>query len=49
MAGQNNGQQVQDINALLQVRRDKLKDIVESGKYNFEINKFDVTHHSQEI
>ncbi|CDC39915.1 lysine--tRNA ligase [Butyrivibrio sp. CAG:318] len=49
MAGQNNGQQVQDINALLQVRRDKLKDLVERGKNPFEITKFDVTHHSQEI
>ena len=45
MAGQNNGQQVQDINALLQVRRDKLKDLVERGKNPFEITKFDVTHH----
>ena len=49
MAGQNNVQQVQDINALLQVRRDKLKDLVERGKNPFEITKFDVTHHSQEI
>jgi len=49
VAGQNNGQQVQDINALLQVRRDKLKDLVERGKNPFEITKFDVTHHSQEI
>ena len=49
MAGQNNGQQVQDTNALLQVRRDKLKDLVERGKNPFEITKFDVTHHSQEI
>ena len=49
VAGQNNGQQVQDTNALLQVRRDKLKDLMERGKNPFEITKFDVTHHSQEI
>lgn len=49
MAGQNNEQQVQDINALLQVRRDKLQDLVSRGKNPFEITKFDVTHHSMEI
>lgn len=49
MAGQNNEQQVQDINALLQVRRDKLQDLVARGKDPFEITKFDVTHHSMEI
>ena len=49
MAEQNNGQQVQDTNALIQVRKDKLKDLVERGKNPFEITKFDVTNHSQEI
>ena len=49
MAEQNNGQQVQDTNALIQVRKDKLKDLMERGKNPFEITKFDVTHHSQEI
>ena len=49
MAEQNNGQQVQDTNALIQVRKDKLKDLVERGKNPFEITKFDVTHHSEEI
>ena len=52
MAEQNNtqqNQQVQDTNALIQVRKDKLKDLIERGKNPFEITKFDVTHHSQEI
>ncbi len=49
MAEQNNGQQVQDTNALIQVRKDKLKDLMERGRNPFEITKFDVTHHSQEI
>ena len=49
MAEQNNGQQVQDTNALIQVRKDKLNDLMERGKNPFEITKFDVTHHSQEI
>ena len=49
MAEQNNGQQVQDTNALIQVRKDKLKDLIERGKNPFEITKYDVTHHSQEI
>ncbi len=42
-------QQEQDINHLLQVRRDKLKELQENGKNPFEITKFDVTHHSKEI
>ncbi len=45
----NQNQQTQDINALLQVRRDKLKDLVERGKNPFEITKFDTTNHTQEI
>ena len=49
MAEQNNAQQNQDTNALIQVRKDKLKDLIERGKNPFEITKFDVTHHSQEI
>ena len=46
---QGNGQQVQDINQLLKVRRDKLAALQESGKDPFVITKYDVTHHSQEI
>lgn len=48
MASQNNNQQ-QDTNALIQVRKDKLKDLVERGMNPFEITKYDVSHHSQEI
>ncbi len=46
---QGNGQQVQDINQLLKVRRDKLATLQENGKDPFQITKYDVTHHSQEI
>ena len=49
MAEQNNNTQVQDINQLLKVRREKLADLQANGKNPFEITKFDVTHHSQEI
>ncbi len=41
--------QEQDINQLLKVRRDKLKELQENGKDPFIITKYDVTHHSQEI
>lgn len=43
------GQQNQDLNQLLKVRREKLKELQESGKDPFRITKYDVTHHSQEI
>ena len=50
MAEQQKKQQAsQDINALLQVRRDKLANLQEAGKDPFIITKYDVTHHSQEI
>ena len=48
MAQNNNGQE-QDINQLLKVRREKLQDLQENGKDPFQITKYDVTHHSQEI
>ena len=48
MAGQNNSQ-TQDINALLQVRRDKLKALQERGADPFEITKYDQTHHTDEV
>ncbi len=41
--------QEQDIHQLLKVRREKLADLQERGKDPFQITKFDVTHHSQEI
>ena len=46
---QEKGQQVQDINQLLKVRREKLAALQEAGKDPFQITKYDVTHHSQEI
>ena len=49
MSEQNNGQPVQDIGALLKVRREKLQDLVSRGKNPYEITKFDVTGHSMEI
>lgn len=46
---QNKPVQEQDINQLLKVRREKLAALQEAGKDPFQITKFDVTHHSQEI
>ncbi len=46
---QNANVQEQDINQLLQVRRDKLANLQEAGKDPFQITKYDVTHHSTEI
>lgn len=46
---QNNNAPEQDINQLLKVRREKLQDLQENGKDPFQITKYDVTHHSQEI
>ena len=45
--GKNNQQQ--DVNQLLQIRRDKLAQLVEEGKNPFEITKYDVTHHTTEV
>ena len=44
----NNNQQ-QDENQLLAVRREKLAALQEAGKDPFQITKFDVTHHSQDV
>lgn len=41
--------QEQDINQLLKVRREKLKELQDAGKNPFEIMKYEVTHHSMEI
>ncbi len=49
MADTQNKQQEQDINQLLKVRREKLAALQEAGKDPFQITKYDVTHHSQEI
>ncbi len=43
------GQQNQDLNQLLRVRREKLQELQENGKDPFQITKYDVTHHSQQI
>lgn len=43
-----NGAQ-QDMNQLLQIRRDKLGQLVEDGKNPFEITKYDVTHHTTDV
>ena len=48
MAGEKNGQ-AQDINQLLKVRREKLKELQDNGKAPFVITKYDVSHHSQEV
>ena len=47
MAQQNNGGS-QDVNQLLQVRREKLAALQEAGKDPFQITKFDQTHHTDE-
>ncbi|XCP84961.1 lysine--tRNA ligase [Roseburia hominis] len=47
-AQQNNGQEP-DINHLRKVRREKLAELQANGQNPFEITKFDVTHHSQEV
>ncbi len=49
MAEKNQNVQEQDINQLLKVRRDKLKELQENGKDPFQITKYDVTHHSMDI
>lgn len=46
MAKQN---QQQDVNQLLQIRRDKLRELQDNGNDPFQITKYDVTHHSMEI
>ncbi len=51
MADQNNkkGGQQQDVNQLLQVRREKLQNLQDAGKDPFQITKYDVTHHSSDV
>ena len=48
MAGEKNTQ-TQDQNQLLMVRRQKLDELQAAGADPFEITKYDVSHHSQEI
>lgn len=47
--GQNKQQGQQDTNQLLKVRREKLANLQEAGKDPFQIMKYDVTHHSEDI
>ena len=47
--GQNNQPKQQDVNQLLKVRREKLAEMQEAGKDPFEITKYDVTHHSEDV
>lgn len=49
LAEQKNQQKTQDLNQLLKVRYEKLSDLQANNKNPFEITKFDVTHHSQEV
>ena len=46
--GDKNQNQTQDINQLLQVRREKLANLQQAGKDPFQITKFNQTHHSVE-
>ena len=46
---QNNQPAEQDLNQLLKVRHDKLKDLQDNGKDPFQITKYDVKSHSMEI
>lgn len=48
MAGAKNHQE-QDLHQLLKIRREKLADLQAAGKDPFQITKYDVTHHSQDI
>lgn len=46
---QNQQNTQQDVKQLLKVRREKLAALQEAGKDPFQITKYEVTHHSQEI
>ena len=41
--------QEQNLSQLLQIRRDKLKALQDAGMNPFEITRYDVTHHAQEV
>ena len=50
MAGNNNANQgQQDVNQLLQVRREKLANLQAAGQDPFQITKYDVTHHTSDV
>lgn len=45
----NDNQEVLDLNEILQVRRDKLKNLQQAGKDPFAITSFEVTNHTSEL
>ncbi len=49
MAQQNQQPKQQDVNQLLKVRREKLAELQANGRNPFEIMKYEVSHHSEEI
>ncbi|SHJ49562.1 lysyl-tRNA synthetase, class II [Parasporobacterium paucivorans DSM 15970] len=48
-AQENNETKQQELSELLMVRRNKLSEFIAEGKNPFEIMKYDVSHHSQDI
>ena len=44
-----NNEMEQDVNHLIQIRRDKLQELTENGKNPFEITKYNRTHTSKEV
>ena len=50
MAGNNNANQgQQDVNQLLQVRREKLANLQAAGQDPFQVTTYDVTHHTSDV
>ena len=49
MAEKNNQNTQQELSEILQIRRDKLKALQDEGRNPFDITKFDVSHHAQEV
>jgi len=49
VAGENQVKPQEDLNHVLQARRDKLAELQASGRDPFQITKYDQTHHSTEI
>ena len=45
----NKGEQQQDLNQLLKVRREKLANLQSEGRDPFQITKFDQTHHTDDV
>ena len=47
--GDNKSAQQPDVNEQIKVRMEKLKNLQDAGKDPFQITKYDVTHHTDEI